>query len=69
MMNTDVGAYQQNPYGEYEDAYHPALEPPMSPAATVNAPRASPPLVQAQNPPPRQSMRLSIANPDGLARD
>lgn len=69
MMNADVGGYQQNPYGEYEDAYHPALEPPMSPAATSSAPRASPPLVQSQNPLPRQSMRLSIANPDGLARD
>lgn len=49
-----------SPYGEHEDAYHPHLDPPMSPAAAVaTAPRASPPIQQ------HKSMRLSIANPDG----
>lgn len=54
-----------SPYEEYEDPYHSTLEPPMSPAAGPLAPRASPPLPQGQTV-PRQPMRLSIANPDGL---
>lgn len=52
-----------SPYAEYEDTFFPSADP--SPAVASNGARASPPLPQGQTA-PRQPMRLSIANPDGL---
>jgi hypothetical protein len=58
-----------SPYSEHQESFYPNMDRPLSSpgAAASNAPTASPPLGPPQGQTaPRQPMRLSIANPDGL---